>query len=240
MKYLLQLLPVALLCLFAACSGRKADDYAGTFTGTIRGKNLSMFLRQEEGNRVSGSIFDRGSQFIVQGEVSDGKLIATAEDTVARVAFDVDAQWEKDTLVWMMAMSRPMTSKAFPVRFIRVFISSNEKGLEQIIAAGRQSGTDAARSFPGLWQVRRAEGRAGEIFAGRDYLFFNADRSISYLDRTLIPLTGYTWTIADDSLYITSKAGSRDIPDNLGGLHGSDSMVMIRSPHSTLELRKAR
>lgn len=243
MRYTSQLLTVALLCLIAACSGGKADDYTGTFVGTIRGKHLSMFLRQEEGNRISGTIFDRGSRFTVQGEVSGGRLTATAEDTVARVTFDVDAQWEKDTLVWMMAMTKPTTSVAFPVRFIRVFISSNEKGLGEVTGAAagdKDNSAGLARSFPGLWQVRRAEGRPGEIFAGREYLFFNADRSISCLDRTLIPLPGHTWTIGGDSLYVTSKAGGREVHDNLGRLQGSDSLVTVRGRHGMLELRKAR
>ncbi|HRN34804.1 MAG TPA: hypothetical protein PLC76_12995 [Saprospiraceae bacterium] len=257
------------LCLVFATSCQKTDkrDYTGTYVGHIRGKSLSMSLSQPDKTTIKGTIFDRRSTYLIHGEIIGDGIRATATDTVSKTEFSIEGSWKGDTLTFMMAMTKPMqTTRSFPVNFLKVVISTNQKGLEELADLGllqssggrdtanginieaNKSGLNAGKvksdseitehNFPGLWQIVSIKGKASTAFRQDAYYLFNSDKSILKLDRTAVPLDGYYWNIGENKLFLFYKINGRMDEVRPDVIEYSNDLLRVKDGESEIELKK--
>ncbi len=267
MQYRILILLLMTLTFVTSCRKTEKRDYTGTYVGALRGKALSMYLNNTDKNAINGTIFDRNSNYMINGEIVDDGVKATAVDTIAKTEFSVDGTWVGDTLIFMMAMTRPMqTTRAFPVKFLKVMVSTNQKGMEELTDLGllqqvggqkdsstaqsnsKKNGTEKSNittnteisehNFPGLWQIVDAKGKAADAFRKNVYYLFNGDKSISKLDKTIVPLDGYYWNIGENKLFLFYKINGRmdEVRPNI--IQYNNDMLKVKDGESEIELKK--
>lgn len=246
---------------FQFCSRKKAADYTGNFIGDIRGNKLSMLLKNDDKSMISGTIFDRNIHFKVAGEVIDGKFSGTAIDTVKKLEFIVNADWEKDTMMWNMQMIKPQESQIIVIKFIKVFINKEEKN-PVAKSSGDTTMTPSATTenskkdvqikepnsidiydptFYGLWQVMRSDKMDGsKVFNDNKYVYFNVNGSMSYLDKILVPLEGYKWFTVNDTLFVNSKVDGKVANDILGKYKLDSDKLTIEKNNKSIDLKKMK
>lgn len=227
---------VLLLCCLLACKTKKNVDFGGTYVGDIRGNKLSMFLKTVDKNKIEGTIFDRGNNFIVTADIKDDVFKGQARDSSDKALFDIQGSFHGDTLIVIMAMQKPQKSAAFPIHFKKVFINRSVSNdvqtkdpqktvTEQPSEAPVNKSVSATSLYDdkvfGMWAIKGTAGKnAPDIFSRNKYLFFNVNGSISTISNNdkggaLTPLKGKSWYTKNDSLYL--QPTTDDAPaENLG------------------------
>ncbi|MCO6461246.1 MAG: hypothetical protein J5I59_07575 [Saprospiraceae bacterium] len=243
-----------ILTLLTGCNQGTKKDITGTYVGKIQGKSISMYLDNTHDNIVNGTIFDKNANFIINGKLEENVLHATAVDTLHKVELDVEGTWSKDTLVFMMSLIKPQKSpQPFPVKFLKVFVSTNEKGRQELADLNLLDTTAEkpkvqpeapvqkvknSLSMMGLWEIMKQKGSIKVPLHAAKYLFFNADKSISKLEKTLIPLDGYSWASNMDSVVIYYKVDGRIGDERFGIDAYKDNILNLRGAKSELVLKK--
>lgn len=248
-----------LLCCLMACKTKKTVDFAGTYVGDIRGNKLSMFLKTTDKNKLEGTIFDRGNNFIVSADIDDDVFKGQARDSSDQAVFDIEGTYHGDTLTVMMTMMKPQKSESFPIHFIKVFINrsvSNEAPAKDTIARQEETKSSVQDNksvsatslyddkLYGMWKIKNNAGKnAPDIFSRNKFLFFNVNGSISTISNNdkggaLTPLKGKSWYTKSDSLYLQTT--SYDVEaENLGKYNAeSGKVTIINNDGATLILSR--
>ena len=242
------------LAVMLGCKQQTDLDVTGTYIGHIQGKGITMYLEQSEQNKVTGKIIDRNTNYLIDGKMDGDKLICKAIDTLQKVEFDVEGTWNLDTLTFMMSMLKPQkTPKPFPLKFIKVFISTNEAGKQELAdlnlfdTSGNKPVNNPQKiaqnkapdlSMMGFWEVNQATGKAKMVINGNKYFLFNADKSISKLDKTLIPLEGYSWAATPDSVAIYYKVDGKIGEEILGIESFKNQTLTLKNNQSYMVMKK--
>lgn len=242
------------ISVMPGCKQQSNLDVTGTYIGHIQGKGITMYLEQSEQHKVTGKIIDRNTNYLIDGKMDGDVLICKAIDTLQKVEFDVEGTWNMDTLTFMMSMLKPQkTPKPFPLKFIKVFISTNEAGKQELADLNLFDTSDNKKvnnsqkmaqkkvpglSMMGLWEVNQATGKAKIAINGNKYLLFNADKSISKLDKTLIPLEGYSWAATPDTVAIYYKVDGK-IGEEIMGIESFENQILtLKSSQGNMVLKK--
>jgi hypothetical protein len=89
----------------------------------------------------------------------------------------------------------------------------------------------------GFWEVNQATGKAKWSSMATNILF-NADKSISKLDKTLIPLEGYSWAATPDSVAIYYKVDGKIGEEILGIESFKNQTLTLKNSQSYMVMKK--
>jgi hypothetical protein len=76
------------------------------------------------------------------------------------------------------------------------------------------------------------------VINGNKYFLFNADKSISKLDKTLIPLEGYSWAATPDSVAIYYKVDGKIGEEILGIESFKNQTLTLKNSQSYMVMKK--